>query len=40
VKTVVARIRIDQMIAFCWKCLVPLALLQLLINIFVKGAMQ
>jgi NADH-quinone oxidoreductase subunit H len=39
-KTVTARIRIDQMIAFCWKYLVPLGLLQLFVNILVKGAMQ
>jgi len=36
-RTVFARLRIDQMIDFCWKYLVPLALLQLLINILLKG---
>ena len=37
-RTVVARVRIDQMINFCWKYMVPLALLQLLLNLIVKGA--
>jgi NADH-quinone oxidoreductase subunit H len=36
-RTVVARLRIDQMIEFCWKYLVPLAMLQLLINFVLKG---
>ena len=36
-RTVVARLRIDQMIDFCWKFLVPLALLQLLFNLMLKG---
>lgn len=36
-RTVVARLRIDQMINFCWKCLVPLALFQLLLNLSLKG---
>jgi len=36
-RTVVARLRIDQMINFCWKILVPLALAQLLFNLILKG---
>lgn len=36
-RTVVARLRIDQMIEFCWKYLVPLGMLQLLINFLLKG---
>jgi len=36
-RTVVARLRIDQMIDFCWKYLVPLALIQLLVNLILKG---
>lgn len=36
---VMARIRIDQMINLCWKYVAPLGFLQLLINIFVKGAL-
>jgi NADH-quinone oxidoreductase subunit H len=36
-RTIFARLRIDQMISFCWKYMVPLALLQLLINLVLKG---
>lgn len=36
-RTVFARLRIDQMVKFCWKYLAPAALLQLLINLIVKG---
>jgi NADH-quinone oxidoreductase subunit H len=36
-RTVVARLRIDQMIEFCWKYLVPIGMLQLLINFVLKG---
>jgi NADH-quinone oxidoreductase subunit H len=36
-RTIFARLRIDQMINFCWKYMVPLALVQLIINFIVKG---
>jgi len=36
-RTVFARMRIDQMINFCWKYMVPLMLVQLLINLLIKG---
>lgn len=36
-RTIVARLRIDQMIDFCWKFLVPLALMQILVNLIIKG---
>lgn len=36
-RTVLARLRIDQMITFCWRYLVPLAMLQLLLNLVIKG---
>jgi NADH-quinone oxidoreductase subunit H len=36
-RTVMARLRIDQMVDFCWKYLAPLAFLQLVINLVVKG---
>lgn len=36
VRTIFARIRMDQMVEFCWKILAPLALLQILINILLK----
>jgi NADH-quinone oxidoreductase subunit H len=40
VRTIFARLRIDQMVNFCWKYLAPLALIQLLINLIVKGMVQ
>ncbi len=36
-RTIFARMRIDQMVNFCWKSLVPLALTQILIILFLKG---
>lgn len=36
-RTVFARLRLDQMIQFCWQYLVPLAIVQIVINILVKG---
>lgn len=39
IRTIVARLRIDQMINFCWKFMAPLALLQILINLILKGAL-
>lgn len=36
-RTIFARIRMDQMVRFCWKYLTPLALLQLLANILLKA---
>lgn len=36
-RTVFARLRIDQMVAFCWKYLAPLAFAQILFNLAVKG---
>ncbi len=37
IKAVTARIRIDQMVSFSWSYLAPLALLQLVVVILVKG---
>ncbi len=39
-RTIMARLRIDQMIGFCWKYLAPLALLQLVLNLFLKGVVR
>ena len=39
-RTIFARMRIDQMINFCWKYLVPLAMFQLLINLVLKGVLR
>lgn len=36
-RTIFARFRIDQMIDFCWKYVSPVALLQLLLSIIIKG---
>lgn len=36
-RTVFARLRIDQMVSFCWKFLAPLAFAQILFNLAVKG---
>ncbi|AKL97419.1 complex I subunit 1 family protein [Endomicrobium proavitum] len=39
-RTIFARIRMDQMVKFCWKYLTPFALLQILINIILKTAVK
>ena len=39
-RTIFARMRIDQMIDFCWKYLVPCALLQLLLDLVLKGVVR
>ncbi len=36
-RTIFARMRIDQMVRFCWRYLVPLALIQLLAILLLKG---
>lgn len=36
-RTIFARLRIDQMVRFCWRYLAPLAFLQLLISLTMKG---
>jgi len=38
-RSVMARIRIEQMVILCWKYLAPLALLQILINLLLKGVL-
>lgn len=40
IRTIFARIRMDQMVRFCWKFLAPLALLQITINIIIKAISQ
>jgi NADH-quinone oxidoreductase subunit H len=36
-RTIFARMRIDQMVTFCWKYLAPAAMVQIVINLFLKG---
>ncbi len=36
-RTVFARLRIDQMINFCWKYVAPVAFLQLIVDLVIKG---
>jgi NADH-quinone oxidoreductase subunit H len=38
-RTLFARLRMDQMTSLCWKYLAPLALAQVLLNLFLKGAL-
>lgn len=38
-RAVLARVRIDQMVSFCWKVLAPVSLAQILIDLIVKGAL-
>ncbi len=39
-RTIFARMRIDQMVDFCWQYLIPLSLLQVTINIALKGLVR
>ncbi len=39
-RSVTARLRIEQMVRFCWMYLTPLAVVQLLLDLLVKGLMQ
>ena len=38
-RAVMARVRIDQMVQFCWRILTPLAILQLVINLILRGVL-
>lgn len=38
-RTVLARLRIEQMVIFCWRIVAPAALLQLLLNLILSGAL-
>jgi len=37
IRALTSRIRVDQVVSFAWKVLAPLAVVQLLANILVKG---
>lgn len=39
-RTIFARLRIEQMVNFCWKFVAPAALLQILINLVAKGILR
>jgi len=39
-RTIFARLRIDQMTQFCWRYVAPVALLQLMLNLFLKGVLK
>ena len=39
-RTIMARLRIDQMVDFCWKILAPVAFAQLVLNLVLKGVVQ
>jgi len=39
-RTIFARLRIDQMMTFCWKYVSPFAFLQLLLNLVLKGMLR
>ncbi len=38
-RSVMARLRIDQMVNFCWKYLMPVAILQIAVNLLVRGGL-
>jgi NADH-quinone oxidoreductase subunit H len=38
-RSLFARLRLDQMLAFCWKFLAPVSLIQVLLNLIIKGAL-
>ena len=39
-RTIMARLRIDQMMAFCWKILAPLAFVQIIVCVVLKGVLS
>jgi NADH-quinone oxidoreductase subunit H len=39
-RTLMARLRLDQMINFCWQVAAPVAFVQLLVNLVVKGLVR
>jgi NADH-quinone oxidoreductase subunit H len=38
-RAVMARIRIEQMVQFCWRILAPLAIFQLVLNLILRGVL-
>ncbi|MEG1547692.1 MAG: complex I subunit 1 family protein [Clostridia bacterium] len=39
-RATMARLRMEQMVNFCWKLVSPIALLQMLLNILIRGGLQ
>ncbi|MDO4732698.1 MAG: NADH-quinone oxidoreductase subunit H [Bacillota bacterium] len=39
IRTIMARVRIEQMVDLCWKYLTPVALVQIILNLFLKGVL-
>lgn len=39
-RSVMARLRLEQMVRFCWRVLTPLALVQILIDVLLKGFLK
>ena len=35
----VARIRMDQMLNFCWMVMTPMAIIQIVVNLFLRGGL-
>lgn len=40
IRAAMARVRIDQMVSFCWKYLAPMAIFQVVIDIYVKYSLK
>ncbi|NLL18446.1 MAG: NADH-quinone oxidoreductase subunit H [Clostridia bacterium] len=38
-RSVMARLRVEQMVHFCWKYLTPIAILQIIVNLLVRGGL-
>ena len=38
-RSVMARLRIEQMVSFCWRYLTPIAILQIVVNLLVRGGL-
>ena len=40
IRAIMPRVRIDQMVRFCWLYLVPLAMAQIILNLFLRGVLS
>ena len=38
-RSVMARLRVEQMVSFCWRYLAPLAVLQIIVNLFIRSGL-